>query len=130
MQTGRASVTDECRRLAELLRLDAVGVVTTTAGRRRVAWWAAPGCPPLPARLEDVLEGRSEGWIVTPLDDISSVFARITPQSSIRSPAVLKAIGSSPVAAASHMTTAPTMSPPEASRMGGRVSFSLAVMKK
>ena len=101
MQTGRASVTDECRRLAELLRLDAVGVVTTTAGRRRVAWWAAPGCPPLPARLEDVLEGRSEGWIVTPLDDTSSVFARITPQSSIRSPAVLKAIGPSLAAAAS-----------------------------
>ena len=44
--------------------------------------------------------------------------------------AVLMAIGSSPVAAVSHMTAAPTRSPPEARTMGGRVSFSLAVMKK
>ncbi|MBI4261735.1 MAG: hypothetical protein HY658_14360 [Actinobacteria bacterium] len=100
MRTGRASITDECRRLAELLRLDAVGVVTATEGSRRVAWWAAPDCPPLPARLDDVLEGRSEGWIVCPIEGGSSIFARITAESSIRSPAVLRAVGPSLVASA------------------------------
>jgi signal transduction histidine kinase len=90
-----SSVTDECRRLAELLRLDAVGVVTTAAGKRRVAWWAAPGGPSLPARLEDILEGREDGWIVCPLPDDASVFARMTPDTSVRASTVLRAVGQS-----------------------------------
>jgi signal transduction histidine kinase len=94
MRAG-SSVTDECRRLAELLRLDAVGVVTTAAGKRRVAWWAAPGSPSLPARLEDILEGREDGWIVCPLPEDASVFARMTPDTSVRASTVLRAVGQS-----------------------------------
>ena len=44
--------------------------------------------------------------------------------------AVLNAMGSRPVAAASHITAAPTSSPPDARTMGGSESFSFAVMKK
>ena len=92
--TARPSVTDECRRLAELLKLDAVGVVTNTSGRRRVAWWAAPGSPALPSRLDDITEGRVQGWIVSPLPQ-GSVFGRITPASSVRSASILGALGPS-----------------------------------
>lgn len=101
IRAEQTSVTDECRRLAEVLLLDAVGVVTEDAGRRRVVFWAAPGCPPLPARLDDVLEGRAEGWIVCPVEGQALVFARMTPHSSVRTPAVLKAVGPSLAAAAS-----------------------------
>lgn len=100
IRAEQTSVTDECRRLAEVLLLDAVGVVTEDAGRRRVVFWAAPGCPPVPARLDDVLEGRAEGWIVCPLEGDSVVFARMTPHSSVRTQAVLKAVGPSLAAAA------------------------------
>src|SRR4029453_3368595 len=44
--------------------------------------------------------------------------------------AVLNAMGRRPVAAASHITAAPTIRPPDARTIGGSVSFSLAVMKK
>ena len=57
---SRESVTDECRRLGELLLLDAAGVVAAEGEKRRVAWWAAPGCA-LPASLDSVLEGRAPG---------------------------------------------------------------------
>ena len=53
----------ECRRLAELLNLDAVGIMRSDASSRRIAWWATPGSGPLPLHLDDVLEGRAEGWI-------------------------------------------------------------------
>src|SRR5438093_4413555 len=69
-----SSVTDECRRLAELLRLDVVGVVTTAGGRRRVALWTDPNGPALPARLDDVLDGRVAGWIVAPLPGDDTAF--------------------------------------------------------
>lgn len=98
MRTGRASVTDECRRLAELLHLDAVGVMSTASGRRKMAWWAVPGSPPLPSRLDDILQGRSDGWIVSPLAQ-GSVFARMTPTTSVRSASILKALGPSLAAA-------------------------------
>jgi signal transduction histidine kinase len=95
--SGRAgsSVTDECRRLAELLRLDAVGVVTSAGGRRRVAWWAAPGSPPLPARLDDIVDGREQGWIVCPLPEDASVFARTTSETPARAATVLAVVGPS-----------------------------------
>ena len=45
----------ECRRLAELLHLDAVGLVRRVGGRRRIAWWASPETELLP--LDRILEG-------------------------------------------------------------------------
>jgi signal transduction histidine kinase len=89
-----ADETAECRRLAELLNLDAVGLMRRGASSRRIAWWAAPGSGPLPLRLEDVLEGRAEGWIACPRGD-DLVFARVTPKSSVRSIAALQGMLSS-----------------------------------
>ncbi len=89
-----ADETAECRRLAELLNLDAVGLMRTGASSRRIAWWAAPGSGPLPLHLDDVLEGRAEGWIACPRGD-DLVFARLTPKSSVRSVAALRGMLSS-----------------------------------
>ncbi|MEW6059194.1 MAG: ATP-binding protein [Actinomycetota bacterium] len=83
--------TTECRRLAELLHLDVVGVVRGEGGKRRIAWWAAPGSGPLPLDLDDVVEGRAEGWIACPRGD-DLVFARLTPDSSVRSMSALRAM--------------------------------------
>ncbi len=98
-RTEGSSVTQECRRLAELLHLDAVGVLSTASGRRRVAWWAAPGSAQLPPKLDDILDGRADGWIVCRQGQ-GAVFARMTPSSSTRSASVLSAIGASLVSAA------------------------------
>jgi signal transduction histidine kinase len=95
IRLGPASVSDEFRRLAELLHLAAVGVVTTSQGKRRVTWWAAPDCPPLPSRLSEVLESRAPDWLVLPLGDEAYVFARLTEASSVRSRDVLGAVGAS-----------------------------------
>lgn len=81
----------ECRRLAELLDLDVVGVVRTRVGRTRTAWWAAPGSGPLPLDLGQVLEGRATDWIVCPRGD-DLMFARVTPRSSVRSVQTLAAM--------------------------------------
>lgn len=89
-----ADETAECRRLAELLNLDAVGLMRTGASSRRIAWWAAPGSGPLPLHLDDVLEGRAQGWIACPRGD-DLVFARLTPESSVRSVAALRGMLSS-----------------------------------
>jgi signal transduction histidine kinase len=80
----------ECRHLAEALRLDAVGIVhEDDEGRRAVAWWAAPGAPPRPLDLDEVLSGRADGWVVLARGD-DVVFARLTPDSSVRSTATLE----------------------------------------
>jgi signal transduction histidine kinase len=89
-----ADETAECRRLAELLNLDAVGLMRMGASSRRIAWWAAPGSGPLPLHLDDVLEGRAQGWIACPRGD-DLVFARLTPESSVRSVAALRGMLSS-----------------------------------
>lgn len=97
METAIVRVADEtaeCRRLAELLNLDAVGLMRTGASSRRIAWWAAPGSGPLPLHLDDVLEGRAQGWIACPRGD-DLVFARLTPESSVRSVAALRGMLSS-----------------------------------
>ncbi|HEX7464752.1 MAG TPA: ATP-binding protein [Actinomycetota bacterium] len=83
--------TTECHRFAELLHLDAVGVVRGEDGKRRIAWWAVPGSGPLPLDLEDVLEGRAEGWIACPRGE-DLVFARLTPDSCVRSVSALRAM--------------------------------------
>jgi signal transduction histidine kinase len=83
------SDASECRRLAELLNLDAVGVVRAEDGRRRVAWWASPGTEVVP--LDQILEGRASGWIAFPRgEDI--VFAHLTEGSPSRSVATLSAM--------------------------------------
>jgi signal transduction histidine kinase len=81
----------ECRRLAEVLDLDVVGIVRTRVGRTRTAWWAAPGSGPLPLDLHEVLEGRVTGWIVCPQGE-GLVFAHVTPRSSVRSVQTLAAM--------------------------------------
>lgn len=81
----------ECRRLAELLDLDVVGVVHTRLGRTRTAWWAAPASGPLPLDLDQVLQGRVTDWIVCPRGD-DLVFAHLTPRSSVRSVQTLAAM--------------------------------------
>jgi signal transduction histidine kinase len=84
-----ATDADECRRLAELLNLDAVGVVRADDGRRRVAWWAAPGTEVVP--LDRILEGRASGWIAFPRGT-DLVFAHLSDGAPGRSVATLSAM--------------------------------------
>ncbi len=83
-------MTNECKRLARLLHLDGIGAVRNEHGRRRVAWWTAPGSAPLPMSLDDVLEGRVDGWIACPQPG-GVVFGRLTAESSVRSVSALAA---------------------------------------
>jgi signal transduction histidine kinase len=86
---GSVSDASECRRLAELLDLDAVGVVRADGGRRRVAWWASPGTEVVP--LDQILGGSASGWIAFPRGD-DLVFAHLTEGTSGRSVATLSAM--------------------------------------
>jgi len=79
---------EECRRLAELLHLDAVGVVRG-GDHRRAAWWTAPDVAPVP--LDLILEARVPDWIACSRgEDI--VFAHLTDDSQVRSVAALSAM--------------------------------------
>jgi signal transduction histidine kinase len=86
---GPAADADECRRLAELLDLDAVGVVRADGDRRRVSWWASPGTEVVP--LERILEGTASGWIAFPRGE-DLVFAHVTEGASGRSVSALSAM--------------------------------------
>ncbi len=86
-----AAESEECRRLAGLLHLDAVGVLRRAERGRRVTWWAAPGSAPFPLDLADVLEGRAEGWIAAERGG-DLVFGRLGPDSAVRSVSALRAI--------------------------------------
>lgn len=79
----------ECRRLAELLNLDAVGVVWVEDERRRLACWTAPGLDAEP--LERILRGDGDGWIVLP-HGRDVVFAHLTDGSTARSVSALSAM--------------------------------------
>ena len=79
----------ECRRLADLLHLDAVGIVRPDGARRRVAWWASPEVDAVP--LERILEGRAIDWIACPRGE-DVVFAHLTEGSDVRSAATLSAM--------------------------------------
>ncbi len=83
-------MTHECKRLAGLLHLDGIGAVRSEHGRRRATWWTAPGSAPLPMSLDDVLEGRVDGWIACPQRG-GVVFGRLTAESSVRSVSALTA---------------------------------------
>ncbi len=88
----QSSDADECRRLAELLNLDAVGVVRADGERRRVSWWATPGTEVVP--LERILDGSASGWIAFPRGD-DLVFAHLTEGTPGRSVSALTAMLSS-----------------------------------
>ena len=79
----------ECRRLADLLHLDAVGIVRPDGARRRVAWWASPDVDTVP--LERILEGRAADWIACPRGE-DVVFAHLTDGSTVRSVSALSAM--------------------------------------
>lgn len=84
-----ASDAAECRRLAERLNLDAVGILRSDGGHRRVQWWAAPEIELVP--LTRILDGVAPGWIVCSRgEDI--VFAHLTASASVRSVAALSAM--------------------------------------
>lgn len=105
---SRRPAHEDLRRLAERLRLDAVGIVGGTDGLRHVTWWAAPDAAPLPAHLDDLVDGHVPGWLVCPLDTGTIVFGRTTPSTPSRAEEVLRAIGS-------HMepdASAPLLPPP------------------
>ena len=87
----RADRAAECRRLAEQLQLDAVGIVRSGPDGRELSWWAAPGGPPRPLDVDEVLTGHAAGWVVCPRSD-EVVFGRLTPESSVRSVQVLRAM--------------------------------------
>jgi two-component system sensor histidine kinase DegS len=86
---GQATDADECRRLAELLDLDAVGVVRSAGDHRRVSWWASPGTEVVP--LERILDGTASGWIAFPRGE-DLVFAHLSEGSSGRSVSALSAM--------------------------------------
>jgi len=94
----------ECRRLAELLNLDAVAVVRSDGGRRRIAWWASPDSATARVDVKEILAGRTPDWITCPRGD-DVVFAHIRPGESDRSTSALTAMlaalaGGQPVASA------------------------------
>ena len=90
-----SSVEDECRRLAELLRLDGVGVIHGSGDGRRVVWWAPAGSAPLPADVEDILGRMVDGWIVHPVAPDAVILGRTTPETSPRATTVLGSVGPS-----------------------------------
>ncbi|HXJ66392.1 MAG TPA: histidine kinase dimerization/phosphoacceptor domain-containing protein, partial [Actinomycetota bacterium] len=100
-----SSVADDCRRLAERLRLDAVGVAIGMGEARQVTWWAAPDGPPLPARLDDVLDGSDPTWLLVRVASGDTVFARTTQETPERAIEILRAMASSLVASAGGVQT-------------------------
>ena len=98
LDQARSPGVQDFERLAELLRLEAVGVAVARGPDVRVHWWGAAGTA-LPRPLDDLLAGTVPGWIVAPLPSGATAFARLTTRSSIRTPAVLQAVG--PLLAAS-----------------------------
>jgi signal transduction histidine kinase len=100
MRAAASSVADDCRRLAERLRLDAVGVAVGEGQGRQVTWWAAPDGPPLPARLDDVLDGTDAAWLLVTVPSGGTVFARSTSETPERAIDVLRAMAASLVAGA------------------------------
>jgi signal transduction histidine kinase len=76
------------RLLGRSLDLDVVGAVVPSEAGRQVTWWQAPGAPGLPSRIDDILEGRLQGWIAS-VTKLGTVFARLTSSSSTDAAATL-----------------------------------------
>jgi signal transduction histidine kinase len=86
---SREADAAECRRLAGLLNLDAVGVARMRGGHRRVVWWASPTATVPP--LERILEERAPGWMTFSRGS-EVVFAHAAEGSAVRSPDALSAM--------------------------------------
>jgi len=112
MRAAASSVADDCRRLAERLRLDAVGVAVGVGDARQVTWWAAPDGPPLPARLDDVLLGTDAGWLLVTVGSGDTVFARTTPETPEDAIDLLRAMAASLVASAGGSQASPVLQSP------------------
>jgi Histidine kinase-, DNA gyrase B-, and HSP90-like ATPase/Histidine kinase len=83
---------ERCRRLAQTLRLDAVGVLHRDGDGRSLAWWSAPGAPALPLDVETIVDGRADGWIVAPAAGGDVVVGRLTDRSSPGSLTALRSL--------------------------------------
>jgi len=96
-ETERAlgPVTEECRRLADLLDLDVVGIRGLGPQGTVRASWRTPQGPDDPEDLDVVAAGLTEGWIGERLDDGAIVYAHLTAGSSPRAATVLRAVGPS-----------------------------------
>jgi signal transduction histidine kinase len=89
---------EQCRRLAQTLRLDAVGVLHHDADGHSLTWWSAPGSPALPLDVQTIVDGRADGWIVAPAGG-DVVVGRLTDRSSSGSISALRSLlGDSPPA--------------------------------
>jgi hypothetical protein len=95
---ARAAV-ERFRRFGVSLGFDAVGAVAEHGGARKVTWWHAPDAPALPMRLDDVVDGRLEGWLVS-ISPTGTAFARPTTSSPVSAPAILAEHAESLIAAA------------------------------
>jgi signal transduction histidine kinase len=82
---------ERCRRLAQTLRLDAVGVVHRDTSGRSLTWWSAPGAPALPLDVDAIVDGKTDGWIVAPAGH-DVVFGRLTDRSAAASVAALRSL--------------------------------------
>ena len=89
---------ERCRRLAQTLGLDAIGVVRTDATGRSLVWWSEPGSPTLPLDIDAIVDGRIDGWIVVPNGD-DVVVGRLTERSSAGAVTALRALLADPPAA-------------------------------
>ncbi|MFL5767651.1 MAG: sensor histidine kinase [Actinomycetota bacterium] len=87
VHAARAAV-DRFRRFGVSLAFDAVGAVAEAEGSRTVTWWHSPDAPALPIRIDDVVEGRLEGWLVC-VSESGTAFARPTTSSPVDAPAIL-----------------------------------------
>jgi signal transduction histidine kinase len=83
---------ERCRRLAQTLRLDAVGVLHRDDRGRTLTWWSAAGAPALPLDVDTIIEGHAEDWIVAPAADGGVVVGRLTDRSSSRSVTALRSM--------------------------------------
>ncbi len=90
-----ASLTEELRRLGELLDLDLVGVRTPAENGHRSASWRAAGAPDEPRDLDTVAAGLVDSWVGERLDDGSIVYGHRTAGSSPRASTVLRSVGPS-----------------------------------
>lgn len=95
---ARAAV-ERFRRFGVSLGFDAVGAVVEHGGARKVTWWHAPDAPALPMRLDDVVDGRLEGWLVS-ITPAGTAFARPTTSSPVGAPAILAEHAESLIASA------------------------------
>jgi signal transduction histidine kinase len=94
-QDTTSPLTEELRRLGELLDLDLVGVRTPGETGPRSASWRAAGAPDEPGDLDTVAAGLVDSWLGERLEDGSIVYAHRTPASSPRAATVLRSVGPS-----------------------------------